>query len=414
MPCSAEPCASHTITIISPEHLPENFMILSESVSRRSLLKSGGILTALGMLHVPFSAYAKKIGNHGTLLPFLDVQPAGKMLKWENMTQWLTPKDQVFSVSHYGQPKIDENTWQLHLNGLVKHPLSLTIDQIKARRKKHVFATLECSGNGANPGFMGAIGNIRWTGTPLRALLSEAGIKTRASEVVFFGADEKIEKIREKDYLQNFARSLSLTDTLSDDVLLAYEMNGEPLGPEHGAPLRLVVPGWFGIAWVKWLTRIEVTDRRFMSKYMGREYVTIRGEERDGKTIWRETSVGPKDVKSIVARALKMSDGTLRFFGAAWTDGTPLAGVEIQIRTSDKETPSDRWLKTELDRTQQSKYSWTFFSFDWKKPQPGDWYIVSRATDTEGRVQPAFDDEAIKLKRTYWEANQQWPRKLKV
>jgi hypothetical protein len=147
---------------------------------------------------------------------------------------------------------------------------------------------------------------------------------------------------------------------------------------------------------------------------MGREYVTIRGEERDGKTIWRETSVGPKDVKSIVARALKMSDGTLRFFGAAWTDGTPLAGVEIQIRTSDKETPSDRWLKTELDRTQQSKYSWTFFSFDWKKPQPGDWYIVSRATDTEGRVQPAFDDEAIKLKRTYWEANQQWPRKLKV
>ncbi len=384
-------------------------------LSRRTMLKSGATLTALTALQLPLSVFGRKLArDQGTLLPFLDVQPGSKMLKWENMTQWVTPKDQVFSVSHYGQPKVDEVTWKLQVDGLVKKPIDLTIEQIKARRKKDVFATLECSGNGANPGFMGAIGNIRWTGTPLRALLKEVGVKPRGTEVVFFGADEKVEKIREKDYLQNFARSLSLGDALSDDVLLAYEMNGEPLGPEHGAPLRLVVPGWFGIAWVKWLTRIELTDRRFMSKYMGREYVTIRGEERDGKTIWRETSVGPKDVKSIVARALKMNDGTIRFFGAAWTDGTPLLKVEIQVRSTDKETSSDHWLNTELDRTQQSKFSWTFFSFVWKNPTPGDWYIVSRATDSEGRVQPSIDDEAIKLKRTYWEANQQWPRKLKV
>src|SRR5205814_1231921 len=118
---------------------------------------------------------------------------------------------------------------------------------------------------------------------------------------VFFGADEKKEKIRDKEYLQNFARSLAIQDALKDDVLLAYEMNGEPLTKGHGAPLRLIVPGWFGITWVKWLSRIEVLDRRFMSKCMAREYVTIRGEEKNGRTVWRETSVGPIDVKSLVA-----------------------------------------------------------------------------------------------------------------
>src|SRR2546430_7056311 len=105
-------------------------------------------------------------------------------------------------------------------------------------------------------------------------------------------------------------------------------MNGQPLEKGHAAPLRLIVPGGFGITWVKWLTRIELLDRRYMSKYMAREYVTIRGEERDGKTIWRETSVGLMDVKSVVARVMRRKDGSLRVTGAAWTDGTPLRSEE--------------------------------------------------------------------------------------
>jgi len=225
--------------------------------------------------------------------------------------------------------------------------------------------------------------------------------------VAFFGVDEKTEKIRDKEYTQNFARSLGMADALRDDILLAYEMNGEPLTIEHGAPLRLIVPGWFGIAWVKWLTRIEVLDRRYMSKYMAREYVTIRGEKRDEKTIWRETSVGPIDVKSLIARAVRRPDGTVRFTGAAWTDGTPLRAVEIKIDDGD-------WLRASLDKTQTAKYSWTFFNFDWKNPPEGEHVIVSRAIDAEDRVQPPADDPQIKLKRTYWEANQQWPRKIRI
>jgi len=144
-----------------------------------------------------------------------------------------------------------------------------------------------------------------------------------------------------------------------------------------------------------------------MSKYMAREYVTIRGGERNGRTIWRETSVGPIDVKSIVARVVRRPDGNLRVSGAAWTDGTPLKKVELKI-------DSGNWLTVQLNKRQHAKYGWTFWSCDWKNPEPGDHILVSRATDAEGRVQPAADDPAIKLKKTYWEANQQHPRKIRI
>ena len=184
-------------------------------------------------------------------------------------------------------------------------------------------------------------------------------------------------------------------------------MNGQPLEKAHGAPLRLIVPGWFGITWVKWLTRIELLDRRYMSKYMAREYVTIRGEEHGDKTVWRETSVGPMDVKSVVARVARRKGGSLRVSGAAWTDGAPLQRVELRI-------DNGNWAPVQLDRKQRAKYSWTFWSYDWKNAASGEHTLVSRAIDTEGRVQPSADEPEIKLKRTYWEANQQWVRKIRI
>jgi DMSO/TMAO reductase YedYZ molybdopterin-dependent catalytic subunit len=169
----------------------------------------------------------------------------------------------------------------------------------------------------------------------------------------------------------------------------------------------LVVPGWFGVAWVKWLSRIEVLDRRIMSKYMAREYVTLRAEERGEKTIYRETSIGPMLVKSIAARALRLKDGTVRVQGAAWSDGTPLSKVEIRI-------DDGPWQPVTLDRKNRSKYCWTFWTYDWKSPAQGEHTLVTCATDSEGRSQPTADDPRIKLKKTYWEANQQWVRKILV
>ena len=209
---------------------------------------------------------------------------------------------------------------------------------------------------------MGAVANVKWTGTPLAPLLDECGIKPEGIEIVFFGSDQNIETIRDAEYQQNFARSLSLTDARSKNVMLAYELNGEPLSEGHGYPLRLIVPGWYGIAWVKWLRRIEVHDRRFMSKFMGREYVTIRGEKRGDEVIWRETSVGPMNLKSLVARVVRRPDNTLRVSGAAWTNGNraPVKAVELKI-------DDGPWLPAELDTEHRAQFSWTFWSYNWKE-----------------------------------------------
>jgi hypothetical protein len=140
---------------------------------------------------------------------------------------------------------------------------------------------------------------------------------------------------------------------------------------------------------------------------MAREYVTVRGEERGEKTAWRETSIGPMLVKSMIARAEKLNDGTVRLRGAAWTDGTPLAQVDLKI-------DDGPWQGVTLERSPRSKFGWTFWNFDWRKPAPGEHTLVSRATDAEGRAQPSAEDPVIKLKRTYWEANQQWPRRIQI
>jgi DMSO/TMAO reductase YedYZ molybdopterin-dependent catalytic subunit len=384
---------------------------MNSRLSRRDLLRGSVALTALALTHFPLSRFGFADEEGAQVIPFLEplpLKPGGAALKWDELQDWITPSDQVFAVSHYGTPTVDAEKWRLEIGGLVKKPASLSLDDVKARKRQEVIATLECSGNSASPGFSGAIGNTRWAGTALAPILRECGLEKRGIEVVFFAADEKKESIRGKDYLQNFARSLAVQDALKDEVILAYEMNGQPLTKAHGAPVRLIVPGWFGIAWVKWLSRIEVLDRRFMNKFMARDYVTIRGEDKDGRTIWRETSVGPIDVKSVVARAVRQKGGAVRFSGAAWTDGTPLAKVEVKI-------DDGPWQAAQLEKKKEdAPYAWTFWQYDWANPKAGEHTIVSRAVDAEGRVQPAADEDAIKLKRTYWEANQQWPRKIKI
>jgi len=366
-------------------------------------------MAALAFAQYPLSLFGGPAPDEGAvLLPFLDAQPsARKQTRWQELENWFTKSEDLYVVSHYNTPTLKAEEHILEVSGLVRKPRSFTLDEIKKRRRRTVTATLECGGNGSSPGFMGAIGNIRWTGTSLRDLLDECAPLRRGIEVVFFGADERTETIRKKDYPQNFARSLHINDTRRDDLLLCYELNGEPLTKEHGFPLRLIVPGWFGISWVKWLNRIEVLDRRYMSKYMAQEYVTLRGEERGDKTIWRLTSVGPMNVKSIIARALRLRDGTIRLAGAAWGDGTPLKAVEVKI-------DDGPWMPARIDRSPRDKYTWRFFNFDWAQPGPGEHVVVSRAIDEEGRVQPPQDDPQIKLKETYWEASQQWPRKIKV
>lgn len=338
---------------------------------------------------------------------FLDTKPPNPerpTLPWEQTTEWMTPKPHRFRVGHYGYPEVDLAKWQLQISGRVDRTRSFSLDELRKRKVREQVVTIECSGNGPTGGL---IYNTKWKGTPLAPLLKECGIQADGVEAVFFAADSGTEKIRGGDYPQNFARSLPLKDALKDDVLLCYEMDGQPLEKNFGAPLRLVVPGWYGVAWVKWLTRIEIHDRAFLSRFMGRDYVTIRGEKQGDQTIWRETSVGRMNLKSVVGRVARRPDGSLHVMGAAWSDGTPIQKVELKI-------DDGSWTTVALTRDKAAANCWTFWSYEWKGAQPGEHSLTARATDTKGRVQPAADDPFITLKKTYWEANQQATRKIRI
>lgn len=374
------------------------------------------VSAGLALMSRPDFVFADQAADE-ELVPFQNeprTQP--NSLDWETLTEWLTPTDQMFSVQHYGIPEVDFAGYQLEIAGLVERPLRLSVDELKARPRRDQFMTLECSGNGSSPGFMNAVYNSRWTGTPLAPLLEECGIKPGAVEVVFFGHDRKAETLRpgtprELTIDVPFGRSMSLEDALNRNALLAYERNGAPFEQRNGAPLRLIVPGWYGIANVKWLQRIEVRDRRYMGRYMGRDYVTVRGERRGDEVVFVESSVARMNLKSVVARVTRRGtqDGKvpLKAYGAVWGDGTPIDRVEVRLDQGD-------WRAASLDPEPLEKFSWRFFSINLGPVEAGSHAVVSRAIDANGRVQPTAEDDEIALKRTYWEAYQQWPRTIEV
>ena len=380
-----------------------------QEVSRRGLLKGSAALAGLAFFS-PGLARAFQTQPGEAVIPWLD-QPAenpvpevaANLLVWEKLDSWTTPASNFFSVSHFGRQALDANDWQLEITGLVNNPMTLTLADLKARTRQEVDFTIECSGNNGLPFLIGAVGNARWTGTPLAALLEEAGVQEDGIEVVFYGSDVGDITVREIPMAVNFARSMSLDDAMNPNNLLVYEMNGEPLPQPNGFPLRLIAPGWYGIANVKWLKRIEVRPSRYMGHFMAREYVTIRQEEQDGEKVWLETSVGHALLKSVPAKVTKNED-QYRIMGAAW--GAPIDRVEVQIDNGE-------WQNAQLGEGQGDEYTWTFWSLDWDAT-PGEHDITSRAFDTVGNVQPAPSDPVIADKYTYWESNGQVTRHVRI
>ena len=326
-------------------------------------------------------------------------------LVWEDLDSWITPNDKFFSIAHFNRPVIDASTWKLEIDGLVKKPMTLTLADIKARPRQEVTFTIECSGNHGLPFFNGGIGNARWAGTPLAPILKEAGVLDSGIEVVFWGTDEgEITRPDDVKFKQNFARSMSLADAMDPKNILCYEMNGAPLPPDNGFPLRLIAPGWYGIANAKWLKRIEVRDRRFESRFMGRDYVTLREEDHNGETVWVETSVGRARLKSAPARVTHIGSD-YRIVGAAW--GAPIDRVEVKI-------DDGPWMPATIDHSEEAEFAWKIWSLDWPNPPAGEHTVTSRAIDTSGNIQPAMDDPWIAKKHTYWESNGQVTRRIQI
>ena len=377
-------------------------------MERRDFLRQSG-LTLTGLLLSPWAVYAFPSREGEVLIPFTDQPPESSservLLDWNQLDSFITPNDKFFNVSHYGTPEVDLATWKLEVSGLVENSLMLTIEDIKARLRQEVTFTLECSGNHGFPTFTGGIGNARWAGTPLAPILKEAGIREDGIEVIFFGHDVGEEERRDVKMRQNFARSMSVEDALQNTNLLCYEMNGEPLPHGNGAPLRLIAPGWYGIACVKWLKRIEVRDTRFMGRFMGRDYVTIREEKRpDGESVWMETSVGRTKLKSLAAKVTRIGD-KYRIYGAAW--GAPIQTVEVSIG-------GGAWQKATIDPEEDAEFAWKIWHLDWNNPSKGEHTVVSRAVDTNGNIQPASDSDYITGKHTYWESNGQVVRQVNI
>lgn len=317
-----------------------------------------------------------------------------------DLTDWITPVEDYFVVSHYGIADVDAAAWRLRVGGLVGRPLTLTLDELKGRPRVERTTVFECGGNSRGT-FHGMVGNATWAGTELRPILDEAGLLADAREIHFWAADSGTEEIRGGEYEQNFARSMSLNQIVERNPILAWEMNGEPLTAVHGFPVRLIVPGWYGVAQVKWLERIEVSADRLMTRFMAKDYVTLMGREVDGETVWTETSVTRQRVKSAIARVTR-EDDVFRIFGVAWSDGTPLRSVEVRIDDGE-------WRAATLD-TPADPYTWTFFTLEARGIEPGEHTLVSRATDTAGRGQP----ENLDLKRTRWENNELFTRTIAV
>jgi DMSO/TMAO reductase YedYZ molybdopterin-dependent catalytic subunit len=388
---------------------------MSMDVTRRDMLQG---LFAVGVA-LEFSSYSPPLlAQSEEVVPFTDLPapaapaagaaPAPPRFDPRNLKEFIVPNDQFFAVQHYNVAKLDPDAYRLRVGGLVDKPLELSLADLKKRpRVEHVIG-FECSGNNNTRGNP-LIGNAKWAGTNLAPILKEAGLKPTSREVVFFAGDAGTEELNHSNTAnapvkveQHFARSLPVEDARQPDVILAYEMNGEPLPVAHGAPIRLIVPGWYGVANVKWMNRIHVQDTRFMNRFMARDYVTLQSEQVGDETVWYETSVNRIRLKSALARITRTGD-KLKAVGFALTDGTPLKTVEVKVDDGPWK-PATMW----KDNT---PYSWKLFTYEWTGAQPGDHTIVSRAIDARGELQLAQDNAT---KKTRWENNGQVVRKFRI
>jgi DMSO/TMAO reductase YedYZ molybdopterin-dependent catalytic subunit len=301
-------------------------------------------------------------------------------LPLELLREPITPVGLHYLLIHFDIPAVDAAAWRLAVGGLVERPLSLSLDELRARPAETLPVTLECAGNGrallpthepSQPWLAEAVGTAEWTGTPLVPLLAEAGLLPGAETVVFQGLDRGVQGDVEHDY----ERALRVDEL--DGTLLAYEMNGAPLPPQHGYPLRLVVPGWYGMTSVKWLRAITATAEEFRGWQQAEAY------QIDGVPVTRilpRSLLVPPGIPAFLSRERFVDAGECTIQGRAWSG---LGLVErVEVSTDGGETWDDAQLEEPVGR-----WAWRGFHFAWDA-RPGTYELCCRASDAAGNVQP--------------------------
>jgi DMSO/TMAO reductase YedYZ molybdopterin-dependent catalytic subunit len=308
-------------------------------------------------------------------------------LPLEALAYDVTPAGLHYTLSHFDVPRLDESAFCLAVAGCVARPLSLPLAEIRRMPSRTLRVTMECAGNGRGlmsprypsmPWLHEGVGTADWTGTPLRHVLNQAGLRDDAVDIAFMGADRGFDRGVEHDY----GRSLKPVDALDDDVLLAYAMNGAPLLPQYGFPLRLVVPGWFGMANVKWLARIDALDRPYdgFQQAVGYHYRKHAGDPGVPITHAKVKSlIIPPGIPDWYTRRRLVERGRVALVGRAWSGaGAAIARVEIAV--------DGTWRDAVLE-PQRSRFAWQGWRWDWDA-SPGEHLLACRATDATGAKQP--------------------------
>lgn len=298
----------------------------------------------------------------------------------------ITPSGIHYLLIHFDIPDADASTWRVEVAGNVDRALSLSVDDLRDRPARTITVTMECAGNGRSrmpdraenqPWLLEAISTAEWTGTPLAGVLDDAGLRPDTVKLVFTGADRGIQGEIEQDY----QRSLSVEDSRRPEVLLAYAMNGRPLEPQHGAPLRLLVPGWYGMTSVKWLRRIEAVTHPFEGFQQAEAYRFQLSDEDPGERVTRikvRALMEPPGIADFPARHRFVDAGTVEIHGRAWCGTAPVAQVEVGV--------NDRWHPAKLG-SELGRFAWRSWSWTWRA-EPGEHMLSCRATDADGNAQP--------------------------
>jgi DMSO/TMAO reductase YedYZ molybdopterin-dependent catalytic subunit len=301
----------------------------------------------------------------------------------------ITPIGLHYLLIHFDIPAVDPAAWALIIGGNVRHPMRLDLEQIKRRPAKTIAVTLECAGNGrarlsprplSAPWLGEAVGTAEWTGTPLRTLLEEAEPLEQAGDVVFTGIDRGIQG----DIEQQYERSLPLVECRRDEVLLAYAINGQTLPPQHGFPLRLIIPGWYGMAHVKWLRGITVLDGKFGGYQQATAYRYRLSDDDSGVPVTRmlpRALMVPPGIPDFMSRVRFLTPSRQVLTGRAWSGRAAVSMVEVSL------DGGQTWKPAVLEDP-ISNFAWRGWHFAWNATTPGEYELCARATDGAGNVQP--------------------------
>jgi DMSO/TMAO reductase YedYZ molybdopterin-dependent catalytic subunit len=327
--------------------------------------------------------------TEGISLEELALAARNHAMPYEALPYDVTPVGLHYLLVHYDIPEVDPSTFRLAVGGHVETPFELTLDALLAMPSTTLAVLMECAGNGralleprpvSQPWLLGAVGNAEWTGVPLRSVLAGAGVREDAVEVLFTGSDRGIEGGLE----QTYERSLPLEEAMREDVLLAFGMNGAPLLPQHGYPLRLLVPGWYGMASVKWLERVTVLPQPFEGYQNARGYRMRQDPEELGEPVSRifpRSLMVPPGIPVFESRSRVADAGVHLVVGRAWSGFGPIDRVEFS------EDGGATWSDAALGPEPISSFAWRAWSFDWMAG-PGDRVLCCRATDATGATQP--------------------------